>query len=203
MKTLVIIDAQNDFMPGGTLAVPNGDRIVPLINQLQEKFDLVIATQDWHPEKHASFASSHAGAKEFEVITLDGLDQVMWPEHCIQNSDGANFHPDLETSGIEAIFRKGTNIRIDSYSGFYDNAHQKSTGLAGYLKEKGATELYFAGLAAEFCVYFSIMDALAEGFQAILLEDATRALNEDAFNKAKIDILRKGGKIINSEEIAF
>ncbi len=203
MKTLVIIDAQNDFMPGGALAVPNGDPIVPLINQLQEKFDLVIATQDWHPEKHASFASSHKGSEEFEVKNLDGIDQVMWPDHCIQNTNGANFHVDLKTSKIEAIFRKGTDIKIDSYSGFYDNTRLKSTGLTGYLKEKDASELYFVGLAAEYCVYFSILDALSEGFQVTLLEDGTKALKEEAFQKARIDILSKGGSVINSEELKF
>ena len=203
MKTLVIIDAQKDFMPGGSLAVPDGDQIVPLINQLQEKFDLVIATQDWHPEKHASFASSHKDSEEFDVIKLEGMDQVMWPEHCIQNTEGANFHADLETSKIEAIFRKGTDIKIDSYSGFYDNAHLKSTGLTGYLKEKAVKELYFVGLAAEYCVYFSILDALSEGFQVILLEDGTRALKQEDFEKARIDILRKGGRVINSEELNF
>jgi len=201
MKTLVLIDVQNDFMPGGALAVPEGDQIVPVVNDLQDKFDLVIATQDWHPPQHASFASSHPNSDEFEVIKLDGIDQVLWPEHCIQNTEGSNFHQKLKTSKIEAIFRKGTDIKIDSYSGFYDNAHQKSTGLSGYLKEKGAGELYFAGLAAEYCVYFSILDALAEGFQATLIEDATRALNNEEFEKAKIDILRKGGKIITSSEL--
>ncbi len=203
MKVLVLIDVQNDFMPGGALAVPKGDEIVPLINKLQEKFDLVIATQDWHPTGHASFASSHEGKMEFEVIKLDGLDQVMWPEHCIQNTQGAEFHPDLKTSRIEAIFRKGTNKKIDSYSGFYDNAHLKSTGLSGYLKEKKVEELYFAGLAAEYCVYFSIIDALGEGFRSILIEDATRALNNDEFEKARIDILRKGGKVIKSTELSL
>ncbi|MDX1760663.1 MAG: bifunctional nicotinamidase/pyrazinamidase [Christiangramia sp.] len=203
MKTLVLIDVQNDFMPGGALAVPNGDEIVPLVNKLQKKFDLVIATQDWHPPKHASFASSHEGKEEFEVIKLDGLDQVLWPDHCIQNTEGSQFHPDLETAKIEAIFRKGTDKKIDSYSGFYDNAHLKSTGLSGYLKEKNARELYFVGLAADFCVYYSVIDALEEGFSVTLIEDATMALNSDEFEKARIDILRKGGKVINSENISF
>lgn len=203
MKTLVIIDVQNDFMPGGALAVPDGDKIVSLINKLQEKFDLVIATQDWHPEKHASFATTHENAKEFEVIDLDGIQQVLWPEHCIRNTSGAEFHPDLKTGKIESIFRKGTDISIDSYSGFYDNAHLKSTGLSGYLKEKKAKELYFVGLAAEYCVKFSILDALDEGFSATLIEDGTRALSDDAFKKAKQDILDKGGKIIDSSELEF
>lgn len=203
MKTLILIDIQNDFMPGGALAVPDGDKIVALVNQLQDKFDLVIATQDWHPEGHASFASSHEGKKEFEVIKLDGLDQVMWPDHCVQNSHGAEFHNDLETSKIEAIFRKGTDPKIDSYSGFYDNAHLKSTGLTGYLKEKGTRELYFAGLAGDYCVNFSVQDALGEGFQCILIEDATRALNKEEFEKAKIEILRKGGKVLSSGDLPF
>lgn len=203
MKTLVIIDVQNDFIPGGALAVPNGDEIISLINDLQPKFDLVIATQDWHPKGHASFASSHEGKKPFDQIDLDGIDQVLWPDHCVQNTKGAEFHPDLETSKIEAIFRKGTNLKIDSYSGFYDNVHQKSTGLAGYLREKGATELYFTGLAGDYCVYFSVKDALAEGFEVTLIEDGTRALDKDGFKKAKEDILSKGGKIINSSEINF
>ena len=201
MRTLIIIDVQNDFIPGGALAVPGGDEIVPLINRLQPKFDLVIATQDWHPEGHASFASSHLGKKQFESIKIDGLDQVLWPDHCVQNSEGAEFHPDLDTARVEAIFRKGTNPKIDSYSGFYDNAHLKSTGLAGYLREKGVKELYFCGLAAEFCVFFSLKDALEEGFQATLIEDATRALDNDQFDKAKAEIRQKGGKLITSEEI--
>ena len=203
MNALLIIDVQNDFMPGGALAVPDGDEIVPLINDLQDRFDLVIATQDWHPSGHASFASSHKDVKEFEVIKLDGLDQILWPEHCIQNSKGANFHQDLKTSNIETIFRKGTDMRIDSYSGFYDNAHLKSTGLTGYLKEKKVENIYFVGLAGEYCVYFSITDAISEGFNCILLEDATRALNKDDFEKARIDILRKGGKIISSGQLEF
>ncbi len=203
MKTLILIDVQNDFMPGGALAVPGGNEIVPLINKLQEKFDLVIATQDWHPNAHASFASSHKNTKEFDMIKLDGLDQVLWPDHCVQNTQGAAFHPDLETAAIEAIFRKGTNPKIDSYSGFYDNAHLKSTGLTGYLKDKGAKELYFIGLAAEYCVYFSIKDAISEGFETILIEDGTRALNNQDFENARLDILRKGGKIITSKELNF
>lgn len=201
MKTLVIIDMQNDFIPGGALAVPEGDQIVVLINQLQEEFDLVIATQDWHPRDHSSFAANHPEKKEFEKIELHGQEQVLWPVHCVQNSFGAEFHPDLNTVKIETIFRKGTSKEIDSYSGFYDNAHLKSTGLAGYLKEKGAEELYFCGLAAEYCVYFSVMDALKEGFSAILIEDATRPLDVEDFQKAKENILKARGKIIKSREL--
>jgi nicotinamidase/pyrazinamidase len=201
MKTLVIIDVQNDFIPGGALAVPEGDQIVDLINKLQEEFDLVIATQDWHPRDHSSFAENHPGKNEFKKIELNGQEQVLWPVHCVQNSGGASFHPDLNTAKIETIFRKGTSKEIDSYSGFYDNAHLKSTGLAGYLKEKGADELYFCGLAAEYCVYFSVMDALKECFSATLIEDATRPLDTESFQQAKENILKAGGKIIKSKEL--
>ncbi|MCF4100771.1 bifunctional nicotinamidase/pyrazinamidase [Gillisia sp. M10.2A] len=202
MKALIIIDMQNDFVPGGALAVKEGDIIVSLINKLQEKFDLVVATQDWHPRDHSSFAVNHAGKNEFETITFEGHSQVLWPVHCVQNSEGAEFHPKLQTSRIEAIFRKGTNQNIDSYSAFYDNAHLKSTGLSGYLKEKGISQLYFCGLAAEYCVYFSIMDALKDGFKATLIEDATRALSHPDFLEAKQQILKAGGHIINSDELS-
>ncbi|HSI71264.1 MAG TPA: bifunctional nicotinamidase/pyrazinamidase [Gillisia sp.] len=201
MKTLIIIDMQIDFIPGGSLAVPKGDEVIGVINRLQEKFDLVIATQDWHPPGHSSFASSHSGKKEFEKILWEGREQILWPEHCVQNTPGAQFHPHLETSGIEAIFRKGTDPNIDSYSGFFDNASLKSTGLSGFLNEKGVKELYFCGLAAEYCVYFSILDALGEGFNATLIEDATRALDEGDFQIAKEKILDKGGRILRSETL--
>jgi len=200
MNTLVIIDLQKDFMPGGALAVPEGDQIVGMINKLQETFDLVIATQDWHPREHSSFAANHPGKDEFEKIELHGQEQVLWPVHCVQNSDGAKFHSDLNSEKIETIFRKGTAKEIDSYSGFYDNAHLKSTGLSGYLKEKGADELYFCGLAAEYCVYYSVMDALKEGFSATLIEDATRPLDLVDFQKVKENILKAGGKIRKSRE---
>ena len=200
MKALLLIDVQNDFMPGGALAVPEGDQIVPIINKIQHKFDLVLATQDWHPAGHASFASTH-NKDLYELIDLNGIDQVMWPDHCVQGTTGADFHAELKLDKIEAIFRKGTNPEIDSYSGFYDNAHLKSTGLSGYLKEKGVTELYFAGLAGDFCVAFSVKDALAEGFTSFLIEDATRAIDAEGFEKAKAEIVEKGGKILNADEV--
>ncbi len=201
MKVLIIVDAQNDFMPGGTLEVPKGDEIIPVINQILPQFDLVIATQDWHPENHASFANSHEGKNEFETIDLDGIPQTLWPVHCVQNTMGADFHKELKTAPIEAIFRKGTNSKIDSYSGFYDNAHLKSTGLAGYLREKQTTELYFCGLAADICVSFTVKDALNEGFTSYLIQDATRALNAADFAQAKQEIEELGGKIMSSSEI--
>ncbi len=199
MKTLIIVDAQIDFMPGGALEVKEGDKIIPVINTIMSQFGLVIATQDWHPPHHKSFAVNHPEKKEFEVIDLNGLEQKLWPPHCVQGTKGAEFHPDLKSGPIEAVFRKGMDPEIDSYSGFYDNGHKKSTGLAGYLKEKGASELYFCGLAADICVYFSLIDALKEGFQATLIEDAAVPLIPEEFSKIKENILAKGGKIISSE----
>ena len=201
MKALVILDVQNDFMPGGALAVPNGDVIIPVINALQPKFDLIIATQDWHPPNHKSFASNHPKKNSFDKIILNGIEQVLWPDHCVQGKLGADFHPQLKTNKINAIFRKGTNPKIDSYSGFYDNKHSKSTGLAGYLKEKGAKELYFCGLCADICVYFTIKDGLKEGFKCFLIEDATYPLNTKNFIKIKKELLQMGVKILKSSQI--
>lgn len=201
MKALVVVDVQNDFIPGGALAVPDGDAIVPLINQLQNKFDLIVATQDWHPADHASFVSNHEGKNAFDKIDLHGIEQVLWPDHCTQESEGAEFHPDLEMRKVEAIFRKGMDPEIDSYSGFYDNGHRKNTGLAGYLREKGATELYFCGLAADFCVYFSVKDALKEEFSTILIEDATRPLDKNEFKRIKNELREKDVQIMKSSEV--
>lgn len=202
MKTLIIVDVQNDFMPGGALEVRKGDVIVPVINRILPKFDLVVATQDWHPSSHKSFAINHSNKKEFEVIQLNGLEQKLWPPHCIQGTAGAEFHRDLQTNSIEAIFRKGMDEEIDSYSGFYDNGHQKSTGLAGYLREKGAKDLFFCGLAADICVYFTLLDALKEGFNTTLIEDAAVPLLMEHYDDVKADIRSKKGKVIASEEIS-
>lgn len=203
MKTLVIVDVQNDFIPGGSLAVPGGDAIVPVINGILSRFDLVVATQDWHPRSHKSFASNHEGKSPFDTIELNGLRQTLWPDHCVQGSTGADFYPGLSMLPVEAIFRKGMDPEIDSYSGFYDNGHRKSTGLAGYLREKGATELYFCGLAAEICVYATLSDALQSGFSATLIEDAARALNNEDYERVKKSILAEGGRIIISGEHSF
>ena len=201
MKSLVIIDVQNDFMPGGRLEVPHGDMVVTVINRLQAHFDLVVATQDWHPPNHASFASNHSGKKPFDKIDLHGIEQVLWPDHCVQGTMGADFHPALETLKIAAVFRKGMNPEVDSYSGFYDNLHRINTGLAGYLRAKDIKELYFCGLAADICVYFTMMDALKEGFSATLVEDASRPLDDESFNKIKKKMIKAGSHIINSSEI--
>ena len=201
MKTLVLIDIQNDFIPGGSLPVPEGDEIIPVVNKIQDKFDLIVATQDWHPQNHMSFASNHNGKAQFEETEVAGMHQILWPDHCVQGSAGAEFHPELDTKKVEAIFRKGMDPEFDSYSGFYDNGHKKSTGLAGYLRGKGATDLYFCGLAADVCVYFSIKDALQEGFSATLIDDATRALNDDKFSEMKKELRELGMKSIKSDGI--
>ncbi|EPR74100.1 Nicotinamidase [Winogradskyella psychrotolerans RS-3] len=201
MKTLLIIDVQNDFMPSGSLPVPNGDEIVPVINKIQGKFDLVIGTQDWHPKDHISFASNHEGKSNFDVIKLHGQPQTLWPNHCVQGTDGAEFHPDLNTEKFEAIFRKGTDKTIDSYSAFYDNGHLKSTGLAGYLKEKGTSQLYVCGLAADICVYFSMIDALNEGFDCYFIDDTSKALDTKEFKTLKKEMITKGIQIVTSESL--
>ena len=202
MKALLLVDIQIDFIPGGSLAVPGGNEIISIVNNLQQQFDVVAATQDWHPGNHKSFASNHKEKKAFDIIQLHGLEQVLWPDHCVQGTKGAEFSKELNMNKVEAIFRKGTDPEIDSYSGFYDNGHRKTTGLADYLKGKQATEVYIAGLAADYCVYYTAKDALAEGFMTFIIEDAVRAINVEGFKKAKEDILSKGGKIINSSEIA-
>lgn len=201
MKTLVIVDVQNDFTPDGSLEVPGGDKIVPVINQIQKKFDLVIATQDWHPKDHSSFASNHKDQEPFDKIEWKGQEQILWPDHCVQGSEGAKFHPDLEMNKVEAIFRKGMNKDIDSYSGFYDNGHEKNTGLTGYLKERDVKDLYFVGLAADVCVQFSIKDAIKEGFRATLIEDATRAIDDDDWQEIRKELKDKGCKMMESGEL--
>jgi nicotinamidase/pyrazinamidase len=201
MKALLLIDIQNDFLPGGSLAVPGGDAVLPVVNALQSNFDLVVATQDWHPPTHKSFASNHEGRSVFEKVELQGLEQVLWPDHCVQATEGAAFSKELLTHSIEAIFRKGTDPEIDSYSGFYDNGYLKSTGLAHYLKGKGIRQVYVAGLAADYCVYFSAKDALKEGFETFLIEDATKPISAENFEKAKRDLAERGGRIIQSHTI--
>jgi nicotinamidase/pyrazinamidase len=201
MKTLILVDVQSDFTAGGALEVPGGDGIIEPINRIQDRFELVIATQDWHPPDHASFASNHEGKKPFDVIDLHGVEQTLWPDHCVQGSRGAEFHPSLETNRIETVFRKGMAREIDSYSGFYDNAHRKTTGLAGYLREKEAENLYFGGLAADICVYFTIRDALDEGFKVTLIEDAACPLDGKDYEEKRRELWEQGVDIVRSEEL--
>jgi nicotinamidase/pyrazinamidase len=201
MHALILVDIQNDFMPGGPLAVPGGDEIIPLVNELQNSFSLVVATQDWHPQDHKSFASNHPGKKTFESITLHGLEQVLWPDHCIQGSIGAQIHSAILINKVEGIFRKGMDPEIDSYSGFYDNGYKKSTGLAGYLRERKIKKVYVCGLAADYCVYYTAKDSLKENFETYFIEDATRAIDPNGFVNAMENILFSGGQIIKSEAL--
>lgn len=174
---LILVDIQYDFLPGGALAVTDGDQIIPIVNALQAKVDLVVATQDWHPADHGSFAANHPGTTPGQVIDLHGLPQVLWPVHCVQGSEGADFHHSLDMTHTEKIFHKGVDPTIDSYSGFYDNGHRRSTGLAAYLKEKGVDQVWVVGLATDYCVKFTALDAVAEGFQTSVVTDATKAVN--------------------------
>lgn len=175
MNALLIVDVQNDFCPGGALAVKEGDLVVPLVNRLQNKFELIFATQDWHPRGHKSFAETH-GKKPGEVISLNGLTQILWPTHCVQGAPGAAFHPRLERNRWAAVVQKGTDPELDSYSGFFDNARRNATGLEALLKGKGVTELYVVGLATDYCVKFTALDAVDLGFRTHLVQDACRGV---------------------------
>lgn len=196
MKALLIVDVQRDFIPGGALAVPAGDEIIAPINAIQKDFELVVATQDWHPPNHSSFASQHKNKKPFDTIELQGTSQTLWPDHCVQGTPGAEFASALNTNRIEAIFRKGTNPEIDSYSGFYDNFHLKSTGLADYLRGKGVKEVFLCGLAGDVCVYFTALDSLREGFKTSIIEAGTRALDNEKFAELMQEVAQKGVRIV-------
>lgn len=201
MKTLLIVDVQNDFVPGGALPVPGGMEVVPVINRLQQLFELVIATQDWHPPEHVSFAATHEGRKPGDVIDLDGLPQKLWPVHCVQETAGAAFVPGLQTKRFERVFRKGTHPRIDSYSAFFDNAHRNSTGLADYLKAQRVQEVYLTGLATDYCVKFSAFDAVTLGFKTHVILDACRGveLNRGDVAQAVEDMEKAGVTILHSQ----
>lgn len=175
--TLLVIDVQIDFCPGGRLAIPDGDAVVPLINRLIPQFEHVILTQDWHPAKHRSFASMHPGKQPYDTTEAPYGLQTLWPDHCVQGTPGAAFHPDLDTTTAELILRKGFHAEIDSYSAFLENDHVTATGLAGYLRERNLNRIYLAGLAYDFCVRFSAVDGKRLGFETIVIEDACRSVN--------------------------
>lgn len=196
MKALLIVDVQNDFLKGGNLAVPDGNQVIPIINEIQKEFELVLATQDWHPADHKSFAAEHPGKNEFDLIELNGLSQVLWPVHCVQGNFGAEFHKDLKMNSVEAIFRKGMDKEIDSYSGFFDNGKRKNTGLFGYLKDRKVSEVFVCGLAADFCVYFTANDALDLGFKTSIISNATKPIDLENWKKIQEDFQAKGGNII-------
>ncbi len=174
---LIVVDIQNDFLPGGALAVSHGDEIIPFVNQLINESDLVVATQDWHPASHGSFAANHKGKQPGEFIDLHGLSQIMWPVHCVQGSKGAEFASALDTSKFKKVFQKGTDPTIDSYSGLFDNGKRKSTGLGEYLKSEGVRKVTVVGLAADYCVKFTALDAKEFGFEVVLPVAGTRAVN--------------------------
>jgi nicotinamidase/pyrazinamidase len=176
---LIVVDVQIDFCPGGALAVPRGDEILPIVNSLAARFRNVVLTQDWHPRGHASFASSHPGKKPFETVLAFYGPQVLWPDHCVQNTSGAQFHPALQAAHAALVLRKGFRPAIDSYSAFYENDRRTPTGLTGYLRERGLTRVFLAGLAFDFCVRYSVEDARREGFAAFVVEDACRAIDLD------------------------
>jgi nicotinamidase/pyrazinamidase len=204
---LLVVDIQNDFMPGGNLAVPDGDAIVPLINTLGKKFDHVILTQDWHPPQHISFASTHAtthpNAQPFETIQVHYGPQTLWPEHVLQHTPGAAFHPALHIPHAELILRKGFRRHIDSYSAFLENDHRTPTGLAGYLRERNLSRLFLCGLAYDFCVRYSALDGKALGFETIVIEDATRPVNLPGSVEATNTALAEANVLrTNSEEFA-
>jgi len=203
MKALIIVDIQYDFLPGGTLAVQEGDHIIPIVNKLEEKFDVIVATQDWHPADHGSFASNHENKNPGELIKLRGLDQVLWPDHCVQHTRGAEFSKGLNTEKIQKTFQKGTDPSIDSYSGFFDNGKRKDTGLNDYLKSQGVDEVYIVGLATDYCVKFTALDAHECGYKTFVVADATRAVNLQPGDGEKTlkEMSQKGIRIIKSSEL--
>lgn len=197
-SALLVIDVQNDFCPGGALAVESGDEIVSRINRLIDEFAVTILTQDWHPADHTSFASNHAGKAPFEMIDMPYGSQVLWPAHCVQGTDGAAFHQDLNADAADMIIRKGYNSAIDSYSAFFENDQKTATGLEGYLRTRGITDLTLVGLATDFCVHFSAVDAAKLGFSVSVLTDACRAIDMDGSLAAATDAMRAVGVRLES-----
>lgn len=195
-KALIVIDMQLDFCPGGRLAVAGGDEIVAGINDLMADYDAVVLTQDWHPQDHASFADNHPGAAAFSEIAMPYGPQVLWPAHCVIGSPGAGFHPALAVDCADLVLRKGFRPQIDSYSAFYENDHRTATGLAGYLRERDLTELAFVGLAHDFCVAWSALDATRLGFRATVIETATRAIDLNGSREAARNRMRQAGVIL-------
>lgn len=203
MRALILVDIQNDFCAGGALAVPDGDAVVAVANRLMEHADLIVATQDWHPAEHGSFAANHPGRNPFELAELGGLPQVLWPVHCVAWTGGAQFHPHLDTRRIHRVFPKGTDPAIDSYSGFFDNGRRKATGLGDWLKSQGVDEVLVCGLATDYCVKATAIDAADLGYRTILVEDACRGVGliaNDLTNAIK-SLREKGVCIVSSEAV--
>ncbi|HUU83808.1 MAG TPA: bifunctional nicotinamidase/pyrazinamidase [Phycisphaerae bacterium] len=203
MNALILVDIQNDFLPGGALPVADGDKVIPVANGVSDRFDLVVATRDWHPSDHGSFAANHPGKKPGDVIQLGGLDQILWPVHCVQNTPGAEFADGLDTTRVAREFPTGTSPDVDSYSGFYDNARRCSSGLGEYLKEQGASDVYILGLATDYCVRATALDAAALGFNTFLIEDGCRAveLQPGDAQRAVEEMQRAGVRAVHSSEV--
>lgn len=199
---LILVDIQNDFIPGGALPARDGAEVVPVANRLMQHFDLVVASQDWHPPDHLSFASNHAGKSPGDLIELSGLEQVLWPDHCVQGSTGAEFHVDLDTDRIDHVVRKGEDPRIDSYSCFFDNGHLKATGLEDYLRSHDVEKVHVCGLATDYCVKFSALDAVRLGFDTTVVTDACRGveLNPGDIDRAFEEMRRAGVKLVRSQD---
>ena len=201
-RALIVVDVQNDFCPGGALAVAEGDLVVAAINRVAGGFPVKVLTQDWHPPHHRSFAANHPDAEPFSSVEMHYGPQVLWPVHCVQGSAGAAFHPDLETDAADLILRKGFRAGIDSYSALFENDRKTPTGLAGYLRERGVRRLWLAGLATDFCVAYSAIDAAGAGFEVTVFEDATRAIDLDGSLAAAMrEMAGRGVGFSRAEEI--
>ncbi len=197
MKTLLLVDLQNDFLPGGALAVPEGDRVIAVANRLMPHFPLVLASKDWHPPDHGSFASQHPGHPPGDTILLDGRDQILWPDHCVQGTRGADFSSHLEHTRIQAVFYKGTDPLLDSYSALFDNDHRRSTGLIEYLRERSVEEICVLGLATDYCVQATVLDALREGLRVRLVTDGCRGVNlQSGDDQRALNAMRSSGAML-------
>ncbi|MEY4582752.1 MAG: nicotinamidase [Pseudomonadota bacterium] len=203
MRALILVDIQNDFCPGGALAVPNGDAVVAIANRLTPHFECVVTTQDSHPADHQSFAAQHAPKQPYEMVDLHGLPQVLWPVHCVTGSRGWEFHPALSLQHVQQNFPKGTDREIDSYSGFFDNGQRKATGLGDYLKARGVTSVYALGLATDYCVKATAIDAKRLGFETFVIEDGCRAVNLKTGDDeaAKAELRANGVTLVRSEDL--
>jgi nicotinamidase/pyrazinamidase len=203
MRALIAVDLQHDFLPGGSLPVPEGDAVIPVIDAMMPSFDLVVATQDWHPPDHGSFASNHPGHGPGDVVMLAGQRQVLWPDHCVQGTRGSELHGGFDQRRVHAIVRKGTHPEVDSYSTFWDNARLRSTGLAGYLREFGVDEVWLGGLATDYCVLFSVLDSVELGFTTRVVADACRGIDLEPgdVDRALEAMSRAGARIVTSREV--
>ncbi|MGI6539649.1 MAG: bifunctional nicotinamidase/pyrazinamidase [Bacillota bacterium] len=203
MEALLLVDLQNDFLPGGALGVLEGDQVIPVANRVQEYFDIVIATADWHPPGHGSFASSHPGCKAGDVIELSGMPQVLWPDHCVQHTEGAEFSPHLNTGKIDKVIYKGMDPEIDSYSGFFDNGRRNATGLETYLRDQKVDTVYVMGLATDYCVKYTALDAVSLGYRTWLIEDGCRGVEvaEGDVERALAEMKAAGVRVVKSGDL--